>query len=114
MRTPSTKVLREVFGDNATEAKRVLQMSRTQLLELPACIARDRECYNPPATYDLRMTALDKLANTCGVEAFQTRNGNWCEYLNSGDTYAATLLRYRGHYRVGCWGDIAERHGTRD
>lgn len=111
MRLPSIKTLADVFGSNAREARRVLEMSRAELETLPACEARVKECYHRPATSDLRLTALDALAGTNGVEGFQVRDGGWCEYLNTGDTYAATLLRFRGRYIVGCWGDIAERHG---
>lgn len=109
---PSIKTLREVFGDNAKQARAILEMTRAQLEQRPECAARVAECYHPPETADLRMTALNKLAGTYGVEAFQVRNGDWCEYLNAGCTYATTLLRFRGRYRVGCWGDIAERHGA--
>lgn len=113
-RTPSIKTLREVFADRAPEAKKVLRMSRADLEQTEPGARRLRECYHPPATSDLRLTVLDTLAGTHGVEAFRTRRGDWCEYLNAGDTYAATLLRYRGTYRVGCWGDYAERFGTSD
>ena len=109
---PSVKPLRTVFGDNAKQARAILEMTRSQLEALPACAARIAECYHSPKTYDLRLTALDALAGTYGVEAFQTRDGFWCEYLNAGDTYVTTLLRFRGRYQVGCWGDIAERHGA--
>lgn len=106
---PSIRTLRAVFGDRAREARAILEMSRAELETLPAGAARVAECYNPPATSDLRMTCLDALAGTHGVEGFETRRNGWCEYLNAGDTYAPTLLRYRGRYRVGCWGGIAER-----
>lgn len=109
---PSVKTLRAVFGDNAKQARAILEMNRSQLEALPACATIIAECYHPPKTYDLRLAALDAIAGTYGVEAFQTRDGDWCEYLNAGDTYATTLLRFRGRYRVGCWGDIAERHGA--
>ncbi len=105
---PSVRTLRAVFGDNAKQARAILEMSRRELEELPAGAARVQECYNPPATSDLRLTCLDALAGTHGVEAFETRHG-WCEYLNAGDTYSVTLVRYRGRYRVTTWGDIAER-----
>lgn len=105
---PSVRSLRAVFGDNAKRARAILEMSRAELEALPAGAARVAECYHPPATSDIRMECLDALAGTHGVEAFETRRG-WCEYLNAGDTYAPTLVRYRGRYRVTCWGDIAER-----
>ena len=111
-RLPSVKTLSRVF-DNAKEARRILEMSRAELLELPAGAARDRECYSAPKTWDLRMCCLDALdPGLFGVEGFQARSGDWCEYLNTGDTYAATLIRFRGRYFVASLGDIAERHGT--
>lgn len=106
---PSVRTLRAVFGDDAKQARRILEMSRHELESLPAGAARVAECYNPPATSDIRLTCLNALAGTHGVEAFDTRHGV-CEYLNAGDTYVATLVRFRGRYRVTTWGDIAERY----
>ncbi len=106
---PSVRTLRTVFGDNAKQARAILEMSRRELEALPAGAARVAECYNPPATSDLRLTCLDALAGTHGVGAFETRHG-WCEYLNAGDTYAPTLVLFRGRYQVATWGDVAERH----
>ena len=106
---PSVRTLSAVFGDNAKQARRILEMSRRELEALPAGAARVAECYHPPATSDLRLTCLNALAGTHGVESFQTKNG-YCDYLNAGDAYAATLVRFRGRYRVTTWGDIAERH----
>jgi hypothetical protein len=107
---PSVRTLRVVFGDNAKQARAILEMSRRELEALPAGAARVAECYNPPATSDIRLTCLDALAGTHGVEAFATKRDGYCEYLNAGDTYAPTLVRFRGRYRVATWGDIAERH----
>jgi hypothetical protein len=64
---PSIKTLREVFGDNAKEARRVLEMSRAELMATPAGAARVSKCYNPPATSDIRMSVLSELAGTHGV-----------------------------------------------
>lgn len=110
MRTPSIKTLRRVFGDKASIAKSILQMTRVQLLELPAGAARVAECYHAPKTYDIRLHCLDALGASYGVESFELRNGTYCDYLNTGDTYTPTLLRVNGNYRVACWGDIAERN----
>jgi hypothetical protein len=109
-RIPSIKTLTPVFGGKSSEARKILGMTRSELEALPAGAARVAECYHPPKTYDLRLTCLDALGETCGVEAFQLRDGSYCDYLNTGDTYTPTLLRFRGNYRVACWGDIAERH----
>lgn len=109
MRLPSIKTLGIVFGDKARDARAILEMTRVELESLPAGAARVRECWNPPSTADVRMTCLDALGASYGVEGFELRDGAWCTYLNTGDTYSPTLLRVRGRYRVGCWGDVAER-----
>lgn len=108
MRLPSIKTLTLVFGDKARQARAILEMSRAELEKLPAGAARVAECYHPPKTYDLRLTCLDALGESYGVESFELRNGSYCDYLNTGDTYSPTLMRVNGVYRVGCWGDIAE------
>lgn len=70
----------------------------------------------------LRALILNELLGTYGVEyLFKGSNGlrtdpegqhdsPLCTYLNTGDTYAATLLKYHGRWQVGCWGDIAEKY----
>ena len=49
---------------------------------------------------------------TFGVEYIPEGRGDRSpavDYLNSGDTYADTLLYVRGRFTVGNWGDIVER-----
>jgi hypothetical protein len=86
-------------------------MTREQLEKLPTPQTLVMT-YHPPHTSHLRLCLLDELAETHGVESFQVRDGTWCEYLNAGDTYASTLILFRGRYRVACWGDIVEREGA--
>lgn len=106
---PSVRTLRAVFGDNAKQARKVLEMSFLELCDTVHGAARVAECHHYPTVSDVRMHVLDALAGTHGVESFDTRAGR-CEYLNTGDTYTATLIRFRGRYRVASWGDIAERY----
>lgn len=111
MNLPSIKTLRQVFDHRAKEARAILEMTRAQLEELPAAADMLRRCYGSPRTCDIRMVCLDAICEgSHGVEAFQLRDGSYCDYLNTGDTYNVTLLRVHGRYRVCCWGDIAERH----
>jgi hypothetical protein len=59
-----------------------------------------------------RMDAIDRVLRTCGVEyqeAGSNRRSPAFYYCNAGDTYATTVLKVRGRFRVGCWGDIVER-----
>lgn len=109
LRTPSIKALRSIFGENAKKAKELLTMSREQLTHTPEGAARVAECYHPPLTQDIRMTCLNALGGFHGVEGFETKKGI-CMYLNAGDTYTPTLVRFRGSYRITSWGDIAEKH----
>lgn len=110
-RTPSVKALREVFQHNARAAKKILRMSRAELLQTDAGAARYRECFNPPATWDLRMHALNALdSGLFGIEHCETEHTReFASYLNAGDTYNPTVIYWRGRYRVQCLGDFIER-----
>ena len=110
-RLPSVRTLRAVFGEQAKQARAILEMTRGELDKLPTPQALVMT-YHPPNTSHLRLCLLDGLAETHGVESLQVRNGDWCEYLNAGDTYAPTLVLFRGRYKVACWGDIVEREGA--
>lgn len=115
-RVPSLKALAAVFPDPAVavQAKLVLHMTKDELLETEGGDKRWRECYNPPPPWELRMAELDRLAETFGVETFALRGGKFVDYLNTGESYAATICRVGGHYRVSSWGDLVERYGTMD
>lgn len=112
-RSPSIEAIEAEFPGKGKAAKAIFRMKRAELETLPAGLARIRECYNPPTTSDVRLHCLDALLGTFGVEAFQTRNGTWVEYLNTGETYCPTIVRMNGNYRIASWGDIAERYGSR-
>lgn len=112
-RSPSIEAIEAEFPGKGKLAKAIFRMKRAELETLPAGLARIRECYNSPKTSDVRLHCLDALLGTFGVEAFQTRNGTWVEYLNTGETYSPTIVRMNGHYRIASWGDIAERYGSR-
>lgn len=112
-RSPSIAAIESEFPGKGKLAKAIFRMRRAELETLPAGEARIRECYNPPTTSDIRLHCLDALLGTFGIEAFQTRNGKWVEYLNTGDTYSPTIVRMNGHYRIASWGDIADRYGSR-
>jgi hypothetical protein len=112
-RSPSIAAIESEFPGKGKLAKAIFRMKRAELETLPAGLARIRECYNPPTTSDIRLHCLDALLGTFGIEAFQTRNGTWVEYLNTGETYSPTIVRMNGHYRIASWGNIAERYGSR-
>ena len=111
-RVPSLRALAAVFPDPdmAIQAKLVLHMNREELLETEG--GWKERCANK--TWQLRMAELNRLAETFGVETFALKGGKFVDYLNTGDSYAATICRVGGHYRVSSWGDIAERYETMD
>ena len=115
-RTPSIKTLQTLPGVDAGKAralKSLLAACRADLEARPEGARRAAECWTAPSISDLRLTCLDAELGTHGVESFWTDKGELVEYLNAGDTYAPTIIRFRGTYRVASWGDIAERYGAR-
>ncbi len=109
MRTPSIKTLSRVFTD-PKEAKRILTLDYAELRKLPAAQARISACLNPPKKYDVRMHCLNAIESGLhGLEAVKTVGGEYADYLNTGDSYADTLIYWRGAYRVQSVGDFIER-----
>ena len=105
----SDQKLTKVFGCRASEAHDILRMTRADLERLP--IAQE---LRHPTTSELRLTALDRLAGTFGVESALLSCGEWLDYLDPGDPYLPTITRWRDRYRVEPWGvrfDILERKG---
>lgn len=112
---PSVRTLAQCFDDPA-EARRIFKMSRAELLATDAGAARNRECYHPPKTWDLRMHALNECGRFHGIESLASErqsNGysadEYADYLNAGDPYLPTVIYWRGRYRVQCVGDFIER-----
>lgn len=112
MRKPSIKTLNKVFPGKGRELRRLLD-SAAAVREHPAAIALETISYNPHDLYTLRLEALNAVAGTYGVEHV-TRGRNArspaFDYLNTGDTYTPTIVRFAdGRYCVARWGDIVER-----
>lgn len=108
-RLPSIKTLSAVFSDKAREARRIMEMSRAELAQTDAGAARIRECYHAPQTWDVRMSVLNALGETHGIESTETTRGEYASYLNTGDMYASALIYWRGAYRVQNVGDFIEK-----
>lgn len=108
LRKPSTKTLSAVFSD-PKKARAVFEMNRAQLLETEAGAARYKACHRPPKTYDIRLHVLDSLdSGLFGLESMQSTGGEYADFLNAGDSYAATVIYWRGAYRVQSVGDFVE------
>jgi hypothetical protein len=119
MRTPSIKTLSDVFED-PKQAKRVFLMTRRELEKTPGGKAFIAQCHHGYVDHvsHLRMVVLNSLdPGLHGVESMKVgRNDEYADYLNTGETYAATVIYWRGFYRVQSVGDFVEtmeRNGLR-
>lgn len=116
MRLPSIKTLAFVF-DDSKQARKILEMTRQQLIKTHAGKERVADCLHQPKTYDIRLHCLaDSDPGIYGVEALVTEDGEYADYLNTGDSYNDTLIYWRGRYRVQTIADFIEtmeRRGVR-
>lgn len=116
MNTPSVKRLREVFGDNAKLAKVIMQSGFKYFKDSALAPFRSlesvkrlvRESFGRPSWAQMQMEALNELAGFHGVEAMETTKGEYAEHLNSGDSYACTVIYWRGSFYVTSIGDFVE------
>ena len=122
-----TTQLKDVDVAKAKLLRQAIKAGHDVLIELieehcPLTVKWIRQCFHDPSVGDKRSHALDELLGTCGVEyLFKGSDGlrtdpesmndsPICTYLNAGDTYATTLLRYHGRWQVGCYGVIVEKY----
>ena len=76
------------------------------------------ECYHPPTHVECVMCAIDEIIHGCGTESiWGETDEQWplAEYVNTGDTYSATILYcYKTRaFRLTTWGDFYERNARR-
>ena len=109
---PSVKTLETAFPTKGKVLRQLLQ-SASAVREHPAAIAFERQCYSSPDLYLLRLYAINAEIEGFGIEYIQgngTRLSPSFDYINTGDTYNTTIIRFTdGRYRVGDWGTIVER-----
>jgi hypothetical protein len=131
MRAPSVKTLTTDFKISSDDAKLIRALAaaaddgeRLRALvdaKVPATSSYVRSMHSDPYRSRLWRTtvalhAMDAVMGTHGVEGLgPPRGGDYAppyEYLNAGDSYAATLIYDRGRDRlfVGTWGGIVESH----
>ncbi len=77
-----------------------------------------RQCYNHPSAEELAMSAINELIGGHGVEGIEVDGEYVAEYVNTGDTYSATILREYGflgsEYHLTSWGDFLEEREAVD
>lgn len=103
-------VLMKVGESRRDYLKRVAKWCRQQYKE-----ERQHTHCHPSHTADDVMREAEKRftdLGTFGVEGWcDDRGSDGWQYLNTGDSYGMTILfcSESERFRVGCWGDIAER-----
>ena len=120
-RAPSVKALLDAFPDLTRERvatiRAVIHGSVKPEDVSPATAKWVDACYHRPSVGERKMSALDELIGGSGAEAIWSHDDiAWpvAEYVNTGDTYSATILRVRGgRYLLTTWGDWYERNERR-
>lgn len=118
MKTPPVKTLKEIFpepGQAKTAEKILTSLKRSEILNFVKS-DEERERLKTAPTYRIRMQALNDLGEFAGVESAELEKGGHATYLNAGDTYVATLIRFNGKYRVndlGTFVETMERRGIK-
>lgn len=110
MNYPSIKTLSTIFGDKAKAARQILEATGSSqfIEEFPSTKSWRDSCLYRPKLHATKLHALNTLGDFHGVECAETVDGEWAEYLNAGDTYAGTIIFWRGRYIVQCLGDFVE------
>jgi len=72
-----------------------------------------RSCFHSQFSYDVIMKMFDELTGGYGVEYIpcgETKSRKRLDYVNHGDTYRNTILRFSGSSRfyIGNWGDCVK------
>lgn len=116
IRAPSEKTLIACLGITRAQARKVRGLIKGTIdpESVEGTAAWVRQCFNRPDRASLVMHAIDTTIEAHGVEALgptiDRRFTPAFEYCNTGDTYAATIIRdnRRGIYFVSSWGDLVE------
>ncbi len=112
MTLPSVRTLESSFPGKGRVLRTLLE-SPAAVRAHPAAVALSQKCYGRPTLAHMRMTALNAELGFHGIEYVRPGRGSRSpgfEYLNAGDPYVTTIVRFSdGRYRVTDIGSIIER-----
>lgn len=110
-RQPSELSISKAFPTSNAHYVRQLLTDDTAVKNDPAVKAWVNQCYHVPSIEEQRAFALNAALEMFGIEYIDGKRP-FC-YLNTGDAYGTTLLRYQDNqsWFIGNWGDIVERGG---
>lgn len=114
MNLPSIRTLESAFPGKGRVLRALIE-SPAVVCAHPAAVALSQQSHGRPTLAHLRMTALNAELGFHGVEYVHPGRGSRSpgfEYLNAGDSYVTTIVRFSdGRYRVTDIGSIIE-HGN--
>ncbi len=112
MSLPSIRKLEEAFPGMGRTLRTLLE-APAAVRAHPAAVSLADACYHAPGLAQMRLAALNAELEFYGVEYVRPGRGSRSpgfEYLNTGDMYAPTIVRFSdGRYRVSDIGSIIER-----
>ena len=110
-RQPSKKTIAKNFPECDARYVRHLLTDDTTVENDESVKQWINQCFHRPSMDELRAFALNVALEMFGIE-YTDGKRPFC-YLNTGDTYGVTLIRYQDSmsWFIGSWGDIVERVG---
>lgn len=116
IKAPSIKVLMAALQVDRATADLIRKVIKGQVDPCSVSTAATdlvQRSYHGQKAYRLKLEALNQILDLHGVEyvpkGSNSRSPGF-EYLNTGDSYAPTLVRIDGgKYRICSWGDLVER-----
>ena len=111
-KTPSIKALKEAFPNHNSKLVNLLLISDEEVEKyVEHYRLLSQYYYNKPSARYKRMLALNHALDMYGVEHVGQFGERGFYYLNTGDTYAATLVQFDGSNAIvlSSWGDVVER-----
>lgn len=116
MNLPSIKMLEQICQKAELpprEAAKAVRMALEESRDWVESQLHPEPWHHRASTSHLRMLLISEITGCYGVEHVE-RGRNLkspaFEYVNTGDSYAPTLVRFEnGRYTVSSWGDIVER-----
>ena len=117
MNYPSVKSIMEIKDVTLEQAKQIRAILKMKSVEAVCEVSKAANeyvdsCYHVPPLKLVKLTAIDCLIGTFGVEYIRgkgTQRTPSIDYCNAGDCYNVTIYRVHGRYRVGCVADIVEK-----
>ena len=108
-------LIKDVTRESAVKVRAILKLRNLDAVcDLsPEADKYVRACFHTPPLQLVKLTAIDAIIGTYGVESIVPRVRTFrspiIEYCNTGDSYALTVMWLNGRYSVGSRGDIVER-----